>query len=88
MAEPPALETPPRTQIVEVDDIKDYNKTEASEDQSTSRGDTTVQDFDTETKDPVKSNIIDYADGSSSEDEMKVPSKTQVTHYNDLEELD
>jgi len=71
-------------QIKEVDDFKDLNETE----QSTSRGDTTVQDFETETKEPVKSNMFDYADGSSSDDEMKTTSKPAVTHYNNLEELD
>lgn len=39
-----------------------------------------------ESKEQIKSTIFGYADGSSSEEEGS--KTTEVTHYNDLEELD
>ena len=78
-----------------VEDIKDYentattNRSQSSTSQSAGQGSQSASLFEEESRSPVQSNIIGYADGSSSEDDqIRSGSGTQITHYNDLEELD
>ena len=45
-----------------------------------------AMEMDEESKEPVQSNLFNYADGSSSEEDA---GKREITpYYNDLEELD